>query len=102
MVSWGTVEPFNLGEFHFDVEFFLRKNTDLRVANKLGPCRECKGCSFLNRGGVVRKISRTDSFLVAPCPPQLFLLLTEIPSVATVTQPTDQIGAENGADESFA
>jgi hypothetical protein len=30
------------------------------------------------------------------------LSLPEILSVATVTRPTDRIGAENGADESFA
>ena len=44
-------------------------------------------------------VARNSSY--APVGPN-WLSLSETLSVATVTRPTDWIGAENGADESFA
>jgi ribosomal protein L32E len=41
------------------------KNMDFRLINKSESWRDPRGCSFLNHGGVMRKLNRTDSFAVA-------------------------------------
>ena len=39
---------------------FSKEEPDFGVANKLGPCCDRHGCSFLKRRGAVEKISRAD------------------------------------------